>query len=457
MNRIIKKTKRLLVILIISNVSLWLGCSDYLSIKSDKQLTVPSSGADLLALLNDVAEMNYAYAAGLAELGSDNIYIPYDNWASIINEMDRMTYVWDRTPVNLTYWNPGYRKILTSNTVLDLINDVDFSTKDEKREVQGIASFFRGYTFFDLTQVYSVAYNESTVTDNLGIPLRLSSDVNVKSTRANLKETYDQIIADLKHACALLPDNTPLYPTRPNKYAAYGALARVYLSMGKYSEAKHYADSCLNGPSKLLDFNDYPKGKSYPFERFNEEVILYSQLSSYSTMLAESRARISPVLYKSYEDSDLRKHLFFKQMTDGLFAFTGDYGQNTNGTKFNGITRAEVLLIRTECLAREGNVKEALKDLNEFLSRRYDRETFMPLTERANQKSFLKRILEERRKELIYRGLRWGDLRRLEEEFVPTIVRDWEEKEYKASREELLNFAFLIPTRIIEYSGIQQN
>lgn len=457
MNRIIKKTKSLLVILIISNVSLWLGCADYLSIKSDQKLTVPSSGADLLALLNDVAEMNYAYAAGLAELGSDNIYIPYDNWASIINEMDRMTYVWDRTPVNLTYWNPGYRKILTSNTVLELINDVDFSTKDEKREVQGIASFFRGYTFFDLTQVYSVAYNESTVTDNLGIPLRLSSDVNVKSTRANLKETYDQIIADLKHACTLLPDNTPLYPTRPNKYAAYGALARVYLSMGKYSEAKHYADSCLNGPSKLLDYNDYPKGKSYPFERFNEEVIMYSQLSSSSTMLSENRARVTPNLFQAYDDSDLRKSLFFKKMADGLYAFTGDYGQNTNGTKFNGITRSEMLLVRSECLAREGSVKEALKDLNELLSYRYDRETFVPITDVFEQKIVLKRVLNERRKELIYRGLRWSDLRRLEEEFVPTIIREWEEEDYKASREELHNFAFLIPTRILEHSGIEQN
>lgn len=452
-----RKLQRAFALLIMCFPVIWGGCTNYLSIKPDQSLTVPQKGEDLMALLNDVAVMNYDYAGGLAELGADNVFIPYTSWTSIFNEMDRMTYVWHRTPVNLTYWNPGYRRILACNTVLDLLDDIRFTTDQERDEVQGVAKFFRGYTFFDLVQVFSVAYDEETAKDRLGIALRLSSDVSLRSTRASLQETYEQIISDLTHACALLPDKTPMYPTRPNRFAAYGALARVYLSMGRYDEAKTYADSCLVGQSYLLDYNDYAAESNYPFARFNEEVIFYSQLRSNSTMLSESRARVFPQFLESYEDSDLRKELFFKIMPDGLSAFTGDYGQNSNATKFNGLTKAEILLIRAECLAREGRLRDALVDLNELLAYRYDRDLFVPLMDISDQKAVLGKILDERRKELIYRGLRWTDLRRLEAEFVSPVARDWDEAEYKKSRKELLDFAFLIPTTIIEYSGMEQN
>lgn len=456
--KIFREIQRLFPFLIMGFPFILGGCTNYLSIKPDQKLTVPQKGDDLMALLNDVSEMNYSYAGGLAELGADNVFISYTSWTSIFNEMDRMTYVWDRTPVNLPYWNPGYRKVLACNTVLDLLDDVSFTTDQEKDEIKGIAKFFRGYTFFDLAQVFAVAYNRETATDRLGIVLRLSSDVGIKSTRYSLEDTYQQIIDDLESACTLLPDNAPMYPTRPNKFAAYGALARVYLAMGRYAEAKIYADSSLAGQSSLLDYNNFPTESNYPFERFNEEVIFYSQLSSYSTMLSENRARVSPQLLESYEDTDLRKELFFKIMSDGLYAFTGDYGQNSNAAKFNGITRAEMLLIRAECLAREGELNDALDDVNQFLACRYDKDLFVPLTDVSDQKKILKRILDERRKELIYRGLRWIDIRRLEAEFVSSpVVRDWEEANYQIEVVDLKNFAFLIPSVIIEFSGIEQN
>lgn len=458
MTKIILRNKQTVVMLVSMCVLLLQGgCTNYLSLKPDQKLTVPQKEEDLLAVLSDVQVMNYSYAGGLAELGSDNVFIPYESWTSIFNEMDRMTHVWGRIPVTVSYWNPGYAKVLACNTVLDLIDDVDFLTIRNRDEIRGIASFFRGYTFFDLVQVFAPAYDESSANDKLGIVLRLSSDINVKSTRALLQETYEQIITDLKHAVAFLPDDEPMYPTRPNKFAAYGALARVYLTMGKFTEAKLYADSCLMGHSELLDYNDYPKGSNYPFERFNKEVIFYSQLNSYSTMLSESRARISPDLLRMYDEIDLRKSLFFTMMPDGLFSFTGDYGQNNNTAKFNGITRAEMLLIRAECLTRAKKMSEGLNDINTFLLKRYERNLFIPLKGDIEQKDLLRVILAERRKELIYRGIRWSDLRRLESEYVNTVTRLWEEEEYQMGADELKYFAFLIPNTVIERSGIEQN
>src|SRR5690606_31255137 len=129
---------------------------------------------------------------------------------------------------------------------------------------------------YHVAQIFAPPFHESNF-DAAGIPIRMTPDVNVPVQRENVAETYELIVTDLKETCRLLGATRPQYPTRPYQASAYGALARVFLSMGAYEEAGRYADSCLQLHDELMDFNDFPYGSSsYPFERFNPEVIFYS-------------------------------------------------------------------------------------------------------------------------------------------------------------------------------------
>src|SRR3981189_1202195 len=69
----------------------------------------------------------------------------------------------------------------------------------------------------------------------MGIPLRLTADVNAPSTRSTVQQTYDQILGDLQQAVVLLPAAVPYANrNRPSRPAAQALLARVYLSMRNY-------------------------------------------------------------------------------------------------------------------------------------------------------------------------------------------------------------------------------
>src|SRR5690606_24252402 len=121
-------------------------------------------------------------------------------------------------------------------------------------DVVGQALFHRGRAFFHAATIWCLAYDESTASADLGIPLRLSPNFNEVSTRSTVRETYQRIITDLKASVNLLPIKTrSVY--RPSKVAAYGMLARVYLAMRDYENALAYADSVLAIQDDLLDFS----------------------------------------------------------------------------------------------------------------------------------------------------------------------------------------------------------
>lgn len=434
-------------------------CEKYLSIKPDKKLAVPSSADDLYALLDHAPTMNYNFsAAALSEVGSDNLFIPTPTWHSIRSEENRSIYVWGGIPVENAYWNWPYRKIAVANTVLDLIGDVHFGDAGQKSELIGMAKFFRGYVFYEIAQVFCAFYDPNSTGDKPGIVLRLSSDINIPSVRSTLKETYNQIISDLSESARLLPTTRSRYPTRPYKASAYAALARCFISVGAYDQALAYADSCLMLRSELIDFNGIDMQSSYPFERFNEEVIFYSQQGATGGMLSESIARVDSMLFVSYAANDLRKSVYFKQMKDGYFAFTGDFSQNSNTEKFNGLTTAEMFLIRAEANARKGALERAKADLDKLMKARYAVGQSEEI-DGMDQAQLVNLILDERRKELVFRGVRWSDLRRLSYEgnFVITLTRKIDDNVYQLSPEDIDNFTFMIPAQVIERSDIGQN
>ena len=241
--------------------------------------------------------------------------------------------------------------------------------------------------------------------------------------------------------------------TRPSKAAGYAALARVYLAMQDYAKAGAYADSSLQLHPYLMDYNTIEPAAAFPFPLFNPEVIFHVQSLSVPSLYY---GQVDTLLYASYAAEDLRKALFFSG-SPGNTTFKGHYYGGSDGSVFSGIASDEMYLVKAESEARLGLAEKAIETLNTLLHKRWKEETFVPLNA-ASAEEALALILVERRKELPFRGLRWYDLRRQNQDprFAKTLVRQLEGQTYELLPQDK-RYVLLIPEEVITMTGIAQN
>jgi len=397
------------------------GCKKYLEAKPDQSLATPSTIADLQGIIDNYAFINARYPSA-AEVSADNYYLKANDWSSLI-DVQRNFYTWQKYDLIGGDYSSPYSAIEYANIVLDALPQINSTDRNQLNVIKGNALFLRASYHFALAQLYCKVYQTSSASTDLGIALRLTSDIAVKPARSTVAATYASVVADLKSALTLLPAKADV-KYHASKTAAFGMLARTYLSMGNYNDASICADSALNLYNKLIDYNTVSKTAAIPFAQFNDEVI-YDARSAAPQALAISRAKIDTLLYRSYNIDDLRKVVFFKTNTDGSYAFKGNYTGQNNAAIFTGIATDELYFIKAESTARLGKTDDALAALNTVLSSRWKKGTFANLT--INDKDqLLSTILTERRKELLFRNLRWTDLRRLnlEIEFKTTLTRN---------------------------------
>ena len=434
----------------------WLGaasCKKFLEEKSDKKLTTVSSLQDMQAILDNNYVLNNG--SGLALTGSDEYYLTSANWNALTAQADKDSYTWQDNPQLDGEWNKLYSIVFHANTVLD--NLPKFETPKDGplwKSLKGSALFFRAHAFYHIAQVFAVQYDEATASTDWGIPLRLSSDFHQASVRASVQQTYNQIAEDLQTALPLLPV-VPKNKLRPSRSAVFGLFARTFLVMGQYEKAKIMADSCLLNNNTLIDFNTVNASAAMPLGAFNAEVIFHS-LALFSNTVYTGMANIDTLLYQSYAMDDLRKQVYFSGPAGGPWSFKGTYYSDPF-YYFNGIAVDEIYLIRAEAQARLGQTSGAMKDLNTLLEKRWKQGQFIPLTA-ADPASALNLILDERRKELVLRGNRWSDLKRLNKEpgrekLLKRIVNN---QTYLLPPNDS-RYAFLIPQRVITSSGMPQN
>lgn len=444
------------ITLLIVAFALVTGCKKFLDEKPNAKLDIPTTLADFQALVDYYPYItNSEPSAG--DISSDDYYLFDADYNALALDANKRMYTWQKDnifPLASNDWYTVYRPVFTANTILDNIGQIQQNAGNlsDYNNVKGEAFYIRGKAFLKVSSIWTAPYDPANAASQLGIPLRLTSDFNKQSVRASLKDTYIQIIADLSMAAGLLPA-TPLQVTRPSKPAAFALLARTYLYMGNYSMAGLYADSCLKINSMLMDYNTLSTTAAYPFARFNKEVI-QDNVMPVAAPLANTRARIDTNLYKSYGANDLRKTLFFKASTNGSQVFKGSY--EGNASYFAGIATDELLLIRAECAARAGNMVNALNDLNTLLTTRFKKGTFVPVTA-PDAPTALSVILVERRKELLFRGLRFSDLKRYNKDGQNiNLKRVISGVNYNLPPNDL-RYALPIPDDIIQLTGMAQN
>nr|WP_067055227.1 RagB/SusD family nutrient uptake outer membrane protein [Mucilaginibacter sp. L294] len=432
---------------------------DFLDVRPKKSLLVPATLADLRVLLDNSDVFNIR--PNLTPLADGDYYTDDAGYASYGLDMERNSYTWSKdiyAGISTGDWNTPYKQIFYTNVVLEAAGRLPAADAMSAagREVRGTALFFRAFAYFNLASQFALPYDPATAAP--GVPLRLHADVTEKAGRGTLAATYAQVLADLSAARPLLPVASS-YKTRPTVAALQALQARIALAMEDYPAAGNYADSALTANHTLLDYNTLNPAAARPFPRAlpngNDEVTFYSGLLPYTFDGPSAPTYADRQLYDSYSNNDLRKKLFFKEMTPGNFKFKGNYAGSV--TLFGGLANDELFLTRAECRARAGDRDGAMTDLNTLLSARWLAGTFVPYIA-VDAEDALKQVLMERRKELIGRNLRWNDLRRLNKDprFRVTLTRTVNGKAYTLEPGSP-RYVYPIPDEEVKLGGVQQN
>jgi hypothetical protein len=453
------KTVITLVSLLIATIAFQSCKKSWLEAKVDKKQAVPSTVQDFQAMLDSYLIYNSSVGY-VNEIMADGHYYTESTYSSFQPTNGAYnTYIWkNRVPNNsVADYSAPYSGILNSNIILEESRKSIDQDKLGLEQVKAQALFHRGRFFFELAETFAPQYTTSAAGSDLGIALRLNTDITESSVRSTVKQTYEQIISDLKNAKDVLP-NDAAFLTRASKPAALGMLAKIYLSMGDYVNAFNYANEYLKIKSELLNYSSI--SSSVNFIGLNKEVAFFKIFPSTATLI-RTQYLIDQALYDLYDNNDLRKQVFFRVAGSGI-TFKGYYSNSATDV-FAGLATDEIYLIRAECFARNRNLTAAMKDLNDLLRTRWAKNndgTTKYIDQTAiDETDALKKIFLERRKELILRGgVRWSDLRRLnlDDRFKITLTRTVGGQTYTLEPNGF-RYTRPIPDDILSMSAMQQN
>ena len=332
-------------------------------------------------------------------------------------------------------WPTDYKGIDAVNSIL--ANAEALPEGSDKDELLAQAYAVRGFLYLRLIRLFAPTYTVNP--DGKGVILRLET-ANAASEhlgRAPIKDVYSQIISDLTYAVNNCKGSATNFIT--SKAAAL-LLARAYLDMADYSNAKKYAElaagntfdgSNLCSPAEWTSgFKDHNSEWLWYFEYNETTSNFYASLPSFY-YLADGYTDLEPDGHKDlatsyengvnfldgystvrwtkrfvdyFEDSDCRKMFpFYFVIEDGWL--TNKFGHRAviGDAEFPMARIAEAYLIKAECEAQTGGAAAAKKVLNALQVARGASET----------EGTLENIYMERRKELYGEGFRLHDIKRL--------------------------------------------
>lgn len=341
-------------------------------------------------------------------------------------------------------WQYDYMGVDAANNIIAYVTDLPDETG--KEDLLGQAYALRGFMFLRLARMFAPAYSINP--EAPAIILRTTpADAAVEHMgRASLKDTYDRALKDLdygrQHCSAAKTD----YFT-PKSCALF--MARAYLEMGDYSNAKKYAEEAASNTfdgSNLMSQEDYQAGFKSPNAEWLQYYAINATTSNYYASIpsfyylaeacysadANGKADINDTEYldgpkeadyfknplygystvrwtkrfrDSFEDGDCRKlfpFYFFEE--DGWFTSKFSHRSMVGDADFVLARIAEAYLIKAECEAQpSGNAATAKNVLNALQTKRGATAT----------DASLENIYMERRKELYGEGFRLHDIKRL--------------------------------------------
>lgn len=362
---------------------------------------------------------------------SDDI-IANENTFNNYSQIQKNMYEWKDNIYlvddNAAEWGTMYSLNYIYNLVANGVMDVEDGTENQKKALLAEARVSRAYMHFWTAQLFALPYNEASATTDLGVPLIMEANTELKDLkRATLKETYDFITSEIETSIGDLPHET-YNRNRISKAAGYYILGEVYFYMKKYDQALlafRNANTFLKQTNIPVDVYDYNVKVptwfigfmpnmgllNHPNPFISEETILVKQSAApiYSAMA--SHTVLHNEVYNLFSASDLRLRIFSNRGLMSSSLQLPGYQRAQPGTVNYGPSVPNLLLMLAECEARANNLSTAEQILIGFRKKR------MPEVDAAvtytTQSDLVKLILEERQREFAATGMRWLDMRRL--------------------------------------------
>ena len=335
-----------------------------------------------------------------------------------------------------------YRVIGNANKIIENIDGAE-GPSSEKENIKGQALVYRALSHFFLVQFFGERYKAGESNTQLGIIIKTNNSLDLLP-RSSVEEAYTLINQDLDEAITLLAGANV---TRANKshisvHVARGIKARVALAQGKWQDAANYADQVITGSGAALQADTYITTQQRMSNILNPEWLWgKSAVQDQGGTLREWHAFISNrnvsynrntprVIYNKLYDqisaTDVRKNVWFPNAQDPtvlprpIIPPAGNirnYMSNKwlltvdtdNCADVAYMRLPEMILIKAEALARQGNSTDAAAAL--FVLAKHRDAAYVLSTQTGV--NLIEEIMVQRRVELWAEGFRWLDLKRL--------------------------------------------
>lgn len=399
-----------------------------------------------LTLLPDI-QADMAYAALTTNTG---FYTHFYQW-NIKSTTDEVASV----------YNGLYTIVARCNFFLDYKEQVEANLKDSEKENfkkrLGEVHFARAMAYAELIRTFCEPMTSANAdTEDMGISLPSTYKEAIQMVkRSTLRESYEQVISDLKIAEDNLPDSRTVADSPYfSKGAVYALRARAYLYMGmgdlKRDANNEYLKKSVEAATKIIKLGAYELSDAvnkiytlnsnvysdYQFlwlKDSSDEIIWKIAMSSTSyggalgkELLGYNNSAYSPQYHfpeeilKLYDDGDNRASVFAAQTADvngdKVYMIT-KYSGNTDldggeTRKFLNMPKplrlSEVYLVRAEAYYWLNDDEKSQKDLSSVKRKRI---TGFGSVGAAGD-DLLKEIKKERARELYMEGFRLSDLKR---------------------------------------------
>ena len=373
-------------------------------------------------------------------------------------------------------WKYAYKAIDQSNFIIANANKLPAGCEDIVAQAYGI----RGYNYLNLYHLFCASYTHAGASGQ-GLFLRLTpgnADGN-DVVRSPLGVSLQRIIDDFTYAHENCTQTSNYFINSQN---AALLLARTYLDMGDYANAKKYAEiACpIFDGSNLMSKDEYQSGFNtansewlWGFNFVSETSNIYASIPSFyhaatfkdenSTfgtagygseasydyladnsvdwMTGYSTVRVTWSFASMFGDGDCRALFpFYIHENDGLFTSKYSSKGSLGIADYPLCRMAEAYLIEAECLAR-ANDSRALSVLNALQTKRGGTiSTSISVDE----------VWNERRRELYGEGFALTDIKRLQKPLTRVGDEHWSEvKNLPANSPRMM---FPIPSDELNYN-----
>lgn len=423
-----------------------MSCNKYLEVDPDNRAELNSPAALRELLATAYPQASYVM---IAESMSDNFADKGIFASSIVNPVNRDVYLYKENIQSTAedspdfYWAACYKAIAAANQALKYIEEK--GTPPEMVAYKGEALLCRAYAHFMLSVFFARTYGDPSPESNPGIPyVKEVEDVVIKKyERGTVKSLYDNIQADLEEGLPLIKDeaitNAEATAYHFNTRAALAFATRFYIFKKDYPAVIKYATKLF--PNNTVIESSLRNIVAYkPLPYFALQQIYTSTEEPANLLLSTSKSKIGDYPYFRFGATGAFTTSFMwkEPPAPGASYAWNLYGQSNlyNIPKYRTyenqstsyivnilFSTEEVLFNWAEAAIMTQDYTTALQLFNLYLKKKvtwsfgvFDmndsnlQSSFATTTSKDKQDYYLTAVLDFKRREYAFEGMRWMDM-----------------------------------------------